>query len=124
MEKITFKSVEFDLENKTFNVLNGSVGEYSYLDVKQCQIKNEDAKFRGNSKPFTHCVLSGPGQSYGLLERSFYVGLKVVMNDDEVIAIYVSDEKTMMNTSLYKKDMEEAEQIQNIFAKATRKYNK
>lgn len=123
MKKIEFNSVTFDLENKIFIIHKGSVGEYSYLDVKDCQIKNEDAKFRGKTKPFTHCVLSGPGQNYGIFERKFFVGLRVIMKDNVELAIYISDRKTMMNTDIYNEDMEEAERIKDIFITAIKKYN-
>ena len=122
MKTIVFDSVLFDLDSKTFTVRDGSIGTYSYRDVLQCQIKNEDAKYKGKTKPFLHCVLSGPGQNYGFLEHSFYVGLKILMKDEQVIAIYVSKEKTMLNTSRYHKDMEEAKKIHAVFAKAIQKY--
>lgn len=122
MKTIAFDSVLFDLDDKTFTVRNGSLGTYSYEDVMQCQIKYEDAKYKGKTKPFLHCVLSGPGQTYGFLEHSFYVGLKIVMKDRQEIAIYISKGKTMLNTSQYHKDMEEAKSIHAIFKKAIRKY--
>lgn len=123
MKKIEFKGVTFDLVEKTFTVHKGSEGKYSYLDVQECKIKNEDAKFRGKTKPFTHCVLSGPGQNYGIFERTFYIGLKVLMKNNQEIAIYVSDRKTMMNTDIYNEDMEEAKKINDIFAIAIKKYS-
>lgn len=122
MKKIEFNCVTFDLVEKTFTVYNGSEGKYSYLDVKECKIKNEDSKFKGKTKPFTHCVLSGPGQNYGIFERKFYVGLKVSMKNGQDIAIYISDRKTMMNTDIYNEDMEEANRIHEIFTKAIKKY--
>ena len=124
MKNIEFDSVSFDLEDKTFTVKNGSIGTYSYKDVLQCNIKNEDAKFKGKTKPFTHCVLYSPGQNCGFLERSIYTGLKLTMRDRQVLAIYVSKERTTLNTDLYRKDQEEAKKIQRLFEKAIHKYAK
>ena len=37
MSKITFDSVIFDTEEKNFTILDGSVGTYSYKEIKKCK---------------------------------------------------------------------------------------
>lgn len=119
---VKFDSVMFDKDTKKFIVYNGTEGEYDYRDIVKCSILNEEAKFRGKGEPFQHQVLGGVTFVSMLGEPSLYVGLKLTMKDDRVIAIYVSKEKTQVNTDLYHKDHEEAEAIKSFIDKAIHKY--
>lgn len=57
--KVEFKSVVFNEEAKTFMILDGTEGTYSCNEIMKCSIKNEEAKYRGKTKPFLHQVLGG-----------------------------------------------------------------
>lgn len=112
-----FNCVDFDDDNKRINILIGDKGFVDYKDIIKVSVLNEEAKFRGKSKPFAHQVLGGTTFLSGALEPRFYVGLKIVLKDESVKAIYVSDIKTGFNTDIYKKDKETANRIKKILDK-------
>lgn len=120
--KIIFKSVIFDKDDKSMTILNGSEGTYSYIDIKKCSILNEKAKYHKKSEPFSVTVPNGPLPVGMISEPSLYVGLKLVMNDDRVLAIYTSKEATNINTDAHIKDREEAKEIKAFIDKVIAKY--
>lgn len=120
--KIVFDSVIFDKDDKVMTILNGSKGTYSYKDIKKCSILNEKAKYHKKSEPFSVTVPNGPLPVGMISEPSLYVGLKLVMNDDHVLAIYTSKEATNINTDVHIKDREEAKEIKAFIDKVIAKY--
>lgn len=121
--KIIFDSVVFDTKDKTMSIVDGAKGTYNYRKIKKCSILNEQANYRGKTKPFTHQVISGVTVLSPLGEPSFYVGLKLVLNDDSILAIYVSKTPVGFNTSNHHKDTEQAKEIKDFIDKVIRKYN-
>lgn len=119
---IRFDSIIFDKEHKTFTILNGTEGTYSYSDIDRCSVQCEDSKYRGKTTPFKHVVLSGVTMVILTFEPSIYVGVKITMKDGDILGVYVSKEKTRMNTDLYHKDKEEADKIKRLLDKAIEKY--
>lgn len=115
-KQIVFDSVVFDKEDKTFTILDGTIGTYSLEEVVKCTILGEKASRKGRKKPFTHYVLIDPGFK-NIFEPAIYIGLKVDMKNGDAIAIYVSKEKTYVNTTLFLKDMDEANRIKKIIDK-------
>ena len=90
--------VKFDDSCKQFEIVTGTQGKYSYDDVTRVSVLNEKAKYKGKGIPFT-AVLPGGPLPYGLLQNPYlYVGVKIVLKNETVLAIYVSKEKTMVNT--------------------------
>ena len=73
--------------------------------------KNEDANFKGKTKPFTHTILGGATFMAGAVEPMMYVGIKVVLKDNSVLPIYVSKEKVLFNSDKYLNDVKEANAI-------------
>ncbi len=71
-EKILFDSVIFDPLNKTFEILDGSIGVYRYEEIKRFAILNENAKYRGKQAPFI-ALLPGSGLSAGIFFPPLYV---------------------------------------------------
>lgn len=120
--KIMFDSVIFDKEDKTMTILNGTEGTYSYKEIKKCDILNEKAKYHKKSEPFSVTVPNGPLPLGMISEPSLYVGLKLVMNDDRVLAIYTSNKATNINTDAHIKDREEAKEIKVFIDKVIAKY--
>lgn len=82
-----------------------------YSDILKCSIQNEDANFKGKTKPFTHTILGGTTFMAGAIEPMMYVGIKVTLKDDTVLPIYVSNEKVLFNSDKYLSDEKEAETI-------------
>lgn len=119
---IKYDSIEFNKSDKTFTILNGSKGTYSYTEIVKCSVLNEDSKFRGKTDPFEHQVLGGTAFLSMLGEPSLYVGLKLTMRDNTVLGVYISKEKTFVNSDVYNKDREEAESIQLLIDKMIEKY--
>lgn len=119
---VNFESVSFDKQTKQFTIYNGTTGVYDYREIVKCSVLNEDAKFRGKSEPFQHQVLGGVTFVSMLGEPSLYVGLKITMKDGKVLAIYVSEEKTQVNTDLYHKDHDKADSIKRFIDKVISKY--
>jgi len=122
-KRITFDSVIFDKEDKTFTILDGSVGIYSYKEILKCKVMAEDARYRGKSDPFTHAEAVG---GYSLTPRyvqpNVYVGIFVEMKDKSKLAIYTSKKETRENTAAYNKDKKEAETIKKVMDQCIRKY--
>lgn len=119
---VKYDSIEFNKNDKTFTILNGSTGTYSYTEIVKCSVLNEDSKFRGKTDPFEHQVLGGTAFLSMLGEPSLYVGLKLTMRDNTVLGVYISKEKTFVNSDVYNKDREEAESIKLFIEKITEKY--
>ena len=82
-----------------------------YSDILKCSIQNEDAHFKGKTKPFTHTILGGTTFMAGAIEPMMYVGIKVTLKDGSVIPLYVSKEKVLFNSDSYLKDVKLAESI-------------
>lgn len=121
---VKYDSIEFNKSDKTFTILNGSTGTYSYTEIVKCSVLNEDSKFRGKTDPFEHQVLGGTAFLSMLGEPSLYVGLKLTMKDNTVLGVYISKEKTFVNSDVYNKDREEAESIKLFIEKIIEKYQK
>ena len=80
--QIVFDSVVIDVEDKTFTILDGSIGTYLLEDIEKISVLGEYAKSRGKTPAFTHTVISGIGVvSAPLFEPTFYVGLKIVLKN-------------------------------------------
>ena len=117
MSEKKFNCMEFDDDNNRINILIGDNGFVDYKDIAKVSVLNEDANFRGKSKPFSHQVLGGTTFLSGALEPSFFVGLKITLKDDSVKAVYISDRKTGLNTDIYHEDKKEAEKIKKMLDK-------
>lgn len=103
--------VKFDDSRKQFEIITGTQGKYSYDDVTRVSVLNEKAKYKGKDVPFT-AVLPGGALPSGLLQDPYlYVG---VIKDETVLAIYVSKEKTMVNTDQYIQDRKIAKKIEEM----------
>ena len=98
--------IRFDDINKQFTIPSGT---YSYSDVVRVSVLNEKAK--GKGIPFTAILPSGP-LPFGILQDPYlFVGVKVVLKDETVLAIYVSKEKVLLNSDMYLSDLKEAKSI-------------
>ena len=95
--------VKFHDEEKRLEVNGGA--SCLYEEIQKCSIQNEDANFKGKTKPFTHTFMAGA------VEPMMYVGIKVVLKDNSVLPIYVSKEKVLFNSDKYLNDVKEANDI-------------
>ena len=100
--------IRFDDLNKQFTIQSGT---YSYSDVVRVSVLNEKAKYKGKGVPFTAILPSGPLPSGTLQNPYLFVGVKVVLKDETVLAIYVSKEKVLLNSDMYLSDLKEAKSI-------------
>lgn len=106
--------VKFDDSRKQFEIVTGTQGKYSYDDVIRVSVLNEKAKYKGKGIPFTAILPGGPLPS-GLFQNPYlYVGVKIVLKNEIVLAIYVSKEKTMVNTDQYIQDRKIAKKIEEM----------
>ena len=112
--KKEFRSVIIDDNNRTFTILDGTKGEYKVDDILRDGIFNEKAKYKGTGVPFTAVIPRGPGAA-GIFYSQLYVGLKITMKDESVLAIYVSQEQTQVGTDQYVRDDKEAKDIYEAF---------
>lgn len=103
--------IRFDDLNKQFTIESGT---YFYCDVARVSVLNEKAKYKGKGVPFTAILPSGPLPAGILQDPYLFVGVKVVLKDGTVLAIYISKEKTMVNTDQYIQDRKVAEKIKEI----------
>ena len=97
--------VKFNDSCKQFEIVTGTQGKYSYDDVIRVSVLNEKAKYKGKGIPFTAVLPGGPLPS---------VGVKIVLKNETVLAIYVSKEKTMVNTDQYIQDRKIAKKIEGV----------
>ncbi len=121
---ILFDSVVFNTTDKTMHILDGSLGYYDYRYIKRAVILNERANHRGKSTPFLAVVPKGPGRPGVLLYSFLYVGIKIVMADHSILAIYISKEKTQVGTNQYWEDQTKAKEILMLIQKIIHKYAK
>lgn len=117
MSEKKFNCVEFDDDKKQLEILNGTSVTINYDDIAKVSILNEEAKFRGKSKHFSHQVLGGTTFYTIFGEPRFYVGLKIVLKDKAEYAAYISDRITGLNTDIYHEDVKEAETIKQMIDK-------
>ena len=103
--------IRFDDLKKQFAIESGT---YSYCDVARVSVLNEKAKYKGKGVPFTAILPSGPLPAGILQDPYLFVGVKVVLKDGTVLAIYISKEKTMVNTDQYIQDRKVAEKIKEV----------
>ena len=82
-----------------------------YSDILKCSIQNEDANFKGKTKPFTHTILGQTPFMAGAIEPMMYVGIKLTLKDGTVLPIYVSKKKALLNSDMYLSDLKEAKSI-------------
>ena len=109
--------IRFDDINKQFTIPSGT---YSYSDVVRISVLNEKAK--GKGIPFTAILPSGP-LPFGILQDPYlFVGVKVVLKDGTILAIYTSKEKIMFNTNQYIKDRKVAEKIKEVMKKKLNRF--
>ena len=114
-DTIRFDSVIFDHQNQTFEILNGSVGVHPYKEIERVAVLNENAKYRGKRPPFT-ALLPGAGLPAGIFSYPYmFVGIKVVLKEETILGIYVSKQKTMLNTDQYVRDRKIANEIEQVF---------
>lgn len=103
--------IRFDDLNRQFTIESGT---YSYCDVARFSVLNEKAKYKGKGVPFTAILPSGPLPAGILQDPYLIVRVKVVLEDETVLAIYISKEKTMVNTDQYIQDRKVAEKIKEV----------
>ena len=94
-----------------------------YRNCIACKILNEDARYKGKEKPFTHTFIDRKIQSRILFEPTFYIGLKIILKDKTELAIYTSKEKTYSGTDQYRIDHAKAEEIKKFIDKIIKTYN-
>ncbi len=111
-----YDCVEIDLDKNVYNIKNGSIGTYSIDDIKTAKVLNEQASFKGKSKPFLHQYLGGTS-FFAPVEPRLYVGIKIVTKNDDVLAIYVSKNPVIYNSDLFFNDTKLAKRIAKILCK-------
>lgn len=50
----SFKCINFDDDNKRFNILIGDKGSINYFDISKIDVLNQQESFKGEPKLFTH----------------------------------------------------------------------
>ncbi len=50
----SFKCIDFDDDNKRFNILIGDKGSINYFDISKIDVLNQQKSFKGEPKLFTH----------------------------------------------------------------------
>lgn len=50
----SFKCIDFDDDNKRFNILIGDKGSINYFDISKIDVLNQQASFKVEPKLFTH----------------------------------------------------------------------
>lgn len=50
----SFKCIDFDDDNKRFNILIGDKSSINYFDISKIDVLNQQESFKGEPKLFTH----------------------------------------------------------------------
>lgn len=50
----SFKCIDFDDDNKRFNILISDKGSINYFDISKIDVLNQQESFKGEPKLFTH----------------------------------------------------------------------
>ena len=123
MSEIRFSNIIFDTDTKTFTITKGSVGAYSYKDIKKCNVVYEDAKYTGKKPMFDHQTIGGVGANPYYSGARAHVGLRILMKDDSILYVYISDVSTMINTLDFFAYQKEAKEAKEFIQKIIHKYN-
>jgi addiction module RelB/DinJ family antitoxin len=110
---IHFRSIIINRTARTFTILDGTKGTYSFDDIQKMKVMNEEAGFRGKDEPFLHQMLGGASAFVGI-EPQTYVGIKIITKTHDVLGVYVSKKPVNMGSDAYKKDHQEAEKIASL----------
>ncbi|MCF0105462.1 MAG: hypothetical protein HUJ53_01730 [Holdemanella sp.] len=103
------------IDKSTFEILDGTKGIYNICDILSLDILNEKASKRGKQEPFV--ALMGVGPTGVLQDPYLYVGIRIRMKDNTMLAVYISEKKTQVGTDQYTSDRKEAKEIVNILNK-------
>ena len=122
--EITFDHIVFDKEAKTFTIDKGSVGTYSYCDIKSAKIVSEDSSFTNISEPFSHqVVVSRILQTMQFFPKNVFVGIEIVMKDNRKLYVYVADEANQCNSLEWHEQLRKADEVIAFVKKIIAKYN-
>ncbi|MCF0105465.1 MAG: hypothetical protein HUJ53_01745 [Holdemanella sp.] len=97
------------IDKDTFEILDGTKGIYPLKDIVNCDILNEKAKKRGKQEPFL--ALMGVGPTGIFQDPYLFVGIRIRMKDNVMLAVYISEKKTQVGTDQYTRDRKEAKEI-------------
>lgn len=123
--KKNFKNIQFNLEEKTFTINKGTVGTYSYLDIINCKVLNENAKdVKLNEEASTITkVAKGLASNIGNFPTDIFVEVQLEMKDKTILKVILSDQELSINTLDFHKDRQEAKDIVAFVKKIIAKYN-
>ena len=94
--------------------------QFSLNDIQKVTILNEDAKYKGKTKPFSHQVLSGVTMLMPIAGNPvLYVGLRIGMKDGSTQYVYVSKKPVQINSDAYYADRKAAERLMEKLTKGT-----
>lgn len=89
--------------------------KYPLDKIRKVSILNEDAKYKGKTKPFSHQVLSGVTMLMPIAANpTLYVGLRIVLDDDSMHHVYISEKPVQINSDAYFADRKEAECLSDL----------
>lgn len=108
--KTNFDSVNINMEDKTFEILDGTCGIYYLSEIEKCSVLNEQASYRGKTSPFKHQMLGGAAFMTPV-DPKMYVGISIFMKDGKKLAIYTSKTPVLFHSQLYFDDKKEADSI-------------
>ena len=92
--------IRFDDLNRQFTIESGT---YSYCDVARVSVLNEKAKYKGKGIPFTAILPSGPLPAGILQDPYLFVGVKVVLKDETVLAfIFLKKRRWSIQINIFK----------------------
>lgn len=122
MSERKFSNIIFDTDTKTFTIAKGSVGVYSYKDIKKCNIVYEDAKYTGKSPMFDHQSIGGVGANPYYSGAKIHTGIRIILKDETILYVYISDTSTMINTLDFFAYQKQAEEVKSFINKIIEKY--
>ena len=105
MSEKLFSNLIFETDTKTFTILKGSIGTYSYKEIKKCNVLYEDAKYTGKTPMFDHQTIGGVGANPYLSDTKAYIGLRLIMKNGAILYVYLTDKPHMLNTLDFYKQM-------------------
>ena len=93
-----FSSIKIDFSNNAFQILNGTEGKYSLSEIERCVVLNEKASKKGKQAPFL-ALMPSSGLPTGILSTPYlFVGIKIIMKDNDEAKQIVKYLKSRINT--------------------------
>lgn len=109
MSELQFGNIGVNKVEKTFSIVEGSVGSYDYRDVIAIQIIYEEDRYKGKTPMFSHVLQRGSILSNCLYIGNVWCGLCMQLQNGLILYAYMSKQATQYNSLQFHEDTRNCE---------------